>query len=98
MSDDVGLFSPRSGLTYSISASLEKADRIGATVLALADLDMDEELAAELVTELGETLAITDPRVAGAMQLLWRLAAALEEAIDEAAPSQQHPSGEESPA
>ena len=98
MTGDVGFFSRRSGLTYSISASLEKVDRIGATVLALADLDMDEELAAELVTELGETLPITDPRVASAMQLLWRLAAALEESIDEAAPSQQHPSGEESPA
>ena len=89
MSSDAGLFSPRSGLTYSISASLDRTDRIGATMLALADLDMNEELAAELVMEIAETIGITDPRAADAMQLLWRLAAALEEAIDDAAPSQQ---------
>ena len=96
MTGDAGLFSKRSALIYGLSSRLEKADRIGASVLVLVDHGDDEALAEELVAELAETIGLTDPRVADAMQLLWRLGAALEEAIDDAvaaavAPPEENP-------
>ena len=84
-------------LGHRVAARLILAPRkVSEVAIALAGIDDDEGLAELLVAELAKTVGLTDPRVADAMQLLWRLGAALEEAIDDAvaaavAPPEENP-------